>query len=1021
MIEMSTQTTPSPTPTVTDPAQYLPHNDQSFYSSDWSTLLTSVPPPTIHPNHHHNGGAIAKVQSVPVTSLHSTSTATPQHNGNHQQHYAAFAPPAQPAFDDLLRVCRTGRRVLVCMRGPPGSGKSTLAAHLVAAAVPDSPAHLHICGADDYFWRPGGRYMYNVHELTAAHAHCKRMVEERAAAGWSPLCVDNTNMQTWEMHDYVTIAGRHGYEVRLLEPTVPWRQSAEQLAQRNRHGVPREKIAKMLTRYQPVTVADLVRQSRVEYAMPLPQMRLQPPPPMETLEADQQQQQLIDPATGGASMSLTAQQRQFVKQQHTPQPMPWAMRSAEWPVDQPTKYRSTVVDSAHMQRAADAARQSLIDLLRIDDQTNGGSAAATAVQTGPDGGPAMPEAAAAASMVESAANTAQPLTKHRRGCRNENAAFAQIPSIYPSKAPAALWDLFERCGGDADWTMDILLTDSSAADDDATTADDAQLRCDCDRPRMPPQPPLATPPVAAKVDRAAQLLDTPSKRMSRRARRELHSTENAAVVRQLEGSVRISDVHFSSHVRTIRDLRHGGVPATEPKSDDHTKTYSTDNSDPISSGSNDDDDIDSGGDSEPIELNLSADMINQLETAFGINPMTAAVGGDGDGTAKTSVRLPKRMAQELYAVWIEGMYNDQDEERQRLILEDEEFALQLQAQQQKEADEAASLAAIAELTAADNAAATSTAHNGSHNGVVSTAGAPPVHRLNMKQIFEMECAWSDLQRAQQPNQWQQPNAAGVAANNGAGTPTDRHGTAGLAAELAKQNLCEQFPKFEPEVVADVYQMNGSNYDRTVDLLRSMRSGEELRMEDQMRMHERALMERAKMEAERLTDAADRVFAPPDALAEPPKNALEARRESMRHYEDCRNLAKHHAQMRTECYAKAKVAFNTGNTEVAVFYSRVAHLHDRKVERCQQHAAISIVDVHNMRINDPTILDLHYLFVKEAMECLDVFVDGHVSQLRARRQPHKMVMVITGRGLHSVRGISTVKIKTKARLRERGLK
>lgn len=67
-----------------------------------------------------------------------------------------------------------------------------------------------------------------------------------------------------------------------------------------------------------------------------------------------------------------------------------------------------------------------------------------------------------------------------------------------------------------------------------------------------------------------------------------------------------------------------------------------------------------------------------------------------------------------------------------------------------------------------------------------------------------------------------------------------------------------------------------------------------------------------------------------------------------------------------------------------------------------------------------MLDLHYLHVNEAAECLDIFLDKHITKLRAKPQTYKYIFIITGRGLHSANGISTIKQKVKNRFRERHL-
>ena len=54
-----------------------------------------------------------------------------------------------------------------------------------------------------------------------------------------------------------------GYTVEIVEPTTPWRFNPSELARRNSHGVPQDKIEKMLERYQHgVTVDSILASSR---------------------------------------------------------------------------------------------------------------------------------------------------------------------------------------------------------------------------------------------------------------------------------------------------------------------------------------------------------------------------------------------------------------------------------------------------------------------------------------------------------------------------------------------------------------------------------------------------------------------------------------------------------------------------------------------------------------------------------------------------------------------------------------
>ena len=129
---------------------------------------------------------------------------------------------------------------------------------------------------------------------------------------------------------------------------------------------------------------------------------------------------------------------------------------------------------------------------------------------------------------------------------------------------------------------------------------------------------------------------------------------------------------------------------------------------------------------------------------------------------------------------------------------------------------------------------------------------------------------------------------------------------------------------------------------------------------------------------------------------------------------------HHTQLKGECYTKAKDAIQRGNSGVALYYSQIANLHKNKIDIFNHKAANYMMEVHNLTQNNPDMLDLHYLHVAEAIECLDLFLDKHISKLKVLPQTYKYIFVITGRGLHSSGGFSTIKQKAKARLRERHL-
>lgn len=80
-------------------------------------------------------------------------------------------------------------------------------------------------------------------------------------------------MKWWEMFPYFKAAVQNNYIIKILEPNTPWRISVGKLAQRNKHNVDQESIARMLSNYEPGTVEDILRAMQYQnYAM-IPHIR----------------------------------------------------------------------------------------------------------------------------------------------------------------------------------------------------------------------------------------------------------------------------------------------------------------------------------------------------------------------------------------------------------------------------------------------------------------------------------------------------------------------------------------------------------------------------------------------------------------------------------------------------------------------------------------------------------------------------------------------------------------------------
>uniref|UniRef100_A0A672NLS8 Smr domain-containing protein n=1 Tax=Sinocyclocheilus grahami TaxID=75366 RepID=A0A672NLS8_SINGR len=150
-------------------------------------------------------------------------------------------------------------QLLVLLRGAPGSGKTTLA----NAMLVQNPGGV-VLSTDDYFTR-NGQYHFEPNLLGEAHEWNHQRAKEAFEKGQSPIIIDNTNMQCWEMKPYVAMAQKHRYKVLFREPDTWWKTKPRELEKRTRHQVTKEKIRRILERYDRfVSVQSIMNSQRPE-------------------------------------------------------------------------------------------------------------------------------------------------------------------------------------------------------------------------------------------------------------------------------------------------------------------------------------------------------------------------------------------------------------------------------------------------------------------------------------------------------------------------------------------------------------------------------------------------------------------------------------------------------------------------------------------------------------------------------------------------------------------------------------
>ena len=129
------------------------------------------------------------------------------------------------------------------MQGLPGSGKSLFARNYANDRV--KSYYDPIVSTDQFFSALGH---FDPKRLPEAHSFCMVEYIRHLRGNGCLVIVDNTNTQRWEHRPYRSLAYAMGYKyniVNLFDAGL----GDDQLAKRNRHGVPEETIGRMRERY----------------------------------------------------------------------------------------------------------------------------------------------------------------------------------------------------------------------------------------------------------------------------------------------------------------------------------------------------------------------------------------------------------------------------------------------------------------------------------------------------------------------------------------------------------------------------------------------------------------------------------------------------------------------------------------------------------------------------------------------------------------------------------------------------
>lgn len=294
------------------PQQNMPVENINFRQSPHSTMLYAPPPQSNIPieNRPTSTITLGALQYVSQTNLSAENP--PQIQGKAPMSYSNVSQQSRPAknnskpekvvelpplkkvisntywTDQIREVIASytkGWRVLIIMRGAPGCGKSFLSQEILQMTIGEvQNIQTHIMSSDDFFF-VRGVYKHDKSRIPEAHMWNQRRAQKAMEQGISPIIIDNTNIEIWEMEPYAKAAIKNGYIINVIEPKTPWARKASQLFKKNIHRVPFATIQRMLDNYQEGITGDkLFYYCGIKYPSHLtpPVLRKYPPLSVET-------------------------------------------------------------------------------------------------------------------------------------------------------------------------------------------------------------------------------------------------------------------------------------------------------------------------------------------------------------------------------------------------------------------------------------------------------------------------------------------------------------------------------------------------------------------------------------------------------------------------------------------------------------------------------------------------------------------------------------------------------------------
>nr|CAH7729751.1 unnamed protein product [Callosobruchus chinensis] len=905
-------------------------------------------------------------------------------------------------------------KVLVLMRGLPGSGKSTLARKILENTVGfDGNRTMHLLSTDDYFsMNKSGTYNYDIAKLDTAHGWNQNRAFQSMSRGFSPVIIDNTNVQMWEMKPYATMATDYGYIIEILEPDTHWCFDDKELSKRNSHSVPRIKIKAMLERYDKnITSRKLLTAYNLYYKLQKPpQLRLYPPPD-NVLTTNKIKQNSNEQSIKLETASLLNHENERSKQNDIPvetinlmefdDEVTTESQSLKEETNGNSPCEQNLVDKILMcsndtettkvlqpqQNETDAENassvRSVFNAWGVDEAALRSWEFVTPV---PDDGNVrrtvhVPVELNKVVTLESGINTEdeyfQVLSKisdsspYPSGIKVLDTMNRDINRSTPQKASSIPKKLMldKSCMTEdvyEDYENHMIQLESLFPDIPLTHLQYWYKKCRGDLEwtiefLLEAKEEIsslieAEEPKDDKEDNKSlsdednnSVNNQPFQVKERKRRNRKSSEESNNLKKIIESKIDINSDHYSEHLRKIKNRR-------KPNSDSpiastsHADVEESDRQRTSSKGSSTDDDIEV----DEIDVQKSSKMEETIELNLGEHFVAQLEQKFGEPSLsypkgfQPVVQMPASLARQLYTFYLESVYQQMDNQKQIL----EEMA--------REDEEFAKKLQASELEEAK-------------------PQQPPTP--NLQEIME-----GQRQYSKEVEKWKRMN------------PDD------LALKLTKEKLFSSFPTINKDTLVEILFAHENKYTETVESLL------------------------ASMEPGAVEGNVEHIKEPPiqEEVLQEMKDAQKCNNNQeygeVRKATFYREEANKYQKRREYLYQMAQQYYQKGMKEVAQFYSGLASQQKDYFERANSMAATAFLEEHFKRLQDFNTLDLHFLYVKEAIPALDMFLDRAINLLRSSNEKHsESLQIITGRGKNSENGISKIKPVVQARLKKRDIK